>query len=359
MGFLGAGIKAVERGWVPDSWVRAGIRRLCRARLKQSSEQARSGEESEFLASMTSGPIAPVAEIANEQHYELPADFFRLSLGTHSKYSSCFFKDADSNLEQAEKEALEITCNRAGLANGMKVLELGCGWGSLSLFMAGRYPRSQFTAVSNSNSQRLHIERVAAERGVKNLTVVTADMNEFAPTEEFDRVVSVEMFEHMRNYQQLLFRVASWLKPGGKLFVHIFTHREFCYPFEVSGDANWMGRYFFTGGIMPSQDIFQHFKRDMVVEKQYRWNGLHYQRTLDAWLANMDANRQQALRLLEDVYGPGKAVVWFNRWRVFYMACSELFGFNDGNEWFVSHYLMAPVNPSVDLADSNHDAVQV
>ena len=355
MGFLGVGIKAVERGWVPDSLIRAGIRRLCRARLQQSMEQASSGEESDFLASMTSGPIAPVPETANEQHYEVPAEFFRLSLGPYAKYSSCYFKDADTDLEQAEKDSLEITCQRAELSAGQKVLELGCGWGSLSLFMADRYPQSQFTAVSNSNSQRQHIERVAAERGLENLKVITADMNDFLPAEQFDRVVSVEMFEHMRNYQQLLSNVASWLKPTGKLFVHIFTHREFCYPFETGGDANWMGKYFFTGGIMPSHNIFQHFARDMVVDQQYRWNGLHYQRTLDAWLAKMDANRQPVLTLFEEAYGTGQAVTWFNRWRVFYMACSELFGFKGGDEWFVSHYLLSPVDQSANRDDANLD----
>ena len=359
MGILGVGIKAVERGWVFDALIRAGIRRLCSQRLKKSREDSTSVIETEFLSSMNEGPIAPVPELANDQHYEVPAEFFQLVLGPRAKYSSCYFKDSDCDLAQAETESLEITCRRAQLRNGQNVLELGCGWGSLSLFMAERFPNSTFTAVSNSNSQRKHIESVCLSRGLKNLNVITADMNDFSPSGQFDRIVSVEMFEHMRNYRELLAKVASWLESDGKLFVHIFCHREFCYPFETGGDSNWMGKYFFTGGLMPSQNIFQHFKRDMAVEKQYRWNGLHYQRTLDSWLANMDANRNVVLNLFGDVYGRSQAIIWFNRWRVFFMACSELFGFDGGNEWFVSHYLLSPVKRNSQIENESRGVAQV
>ena len=360
MGILGIGIRAVELGWVPDSLIRRGIRRLCRQRIKQSLEHATTGVETDFLMSMSSGPIAPVPEKANSQHYEVPAEFFELILGPLAKYSSCFFKGANSDLAEAERESLEITCLRAELRDGQHVLELGCGWGSLSLFMAEQYPNSRITAVSNSSSQRRHIEEVCRERNINNLNVITADINQFSPAlNGFDRVVSVEMFEHMRNYESLLARVASWLKTNGKLFVHIFCHREYCYPFETDGDANWMGQYFFTGGIMPSQNIFQHFNRDMSVEKQYRWNGSHYQKTLDAWLDKLDSNRVQVLRLFDDIYGPGQSKVWFHRWRVFLMASSELFGFDGGNEWFVSHYLLSPTEKPTTVDDQQLDVVHV
>lgn len=342
MGILGAGIKAVEQGWIPDRWIRAGIRHLCRQRLKQSRDDRETGIEAEFLSAMKTGPIAPVPERANEQHYEVPAAFFQLVLGPRAKYSSCFYPDADTTLAEAEDAALAITCTHAELADGQDVLELGCGWGSLSVYMAEAYPHSRFTAVSNSQSQREHIESICRQRGLSNLQVITADINQFVPPGRFDRVVSVEMFEHMRNYRELLSRVASWLKPQGKLFVHIFCHREFCYPFETGGDANWMGKYFFTGGIMPSQNIFEHFNSDLTVQHQSQWNGQHYQRTLDDWLANLDRNRASVLNLFAGVYGREQAVVWFNRWRVFLMACSELFGFNEGTQWFVSHYLLSP-----------------
>ena len=360
MGILGIGIRAVELGWVPDALIRSGIRRLCRQRIRQSLEHANTGVASEFVMSMSTGPIAPVPEKANGQHYEVPAEFFRLILGPETKYSSCFFKSVDTNLTEAERESLEITCQRAELQDGQDVLELGCGWGSLSLFMAEKYPNSRITAISNSSSQKQYIDQVCRERKIVNLKVVTADMNTFSPESSgFDRVVSVEMFEHMRNYESLLARVASWMKPNGKLFVHIFCHREYCYPFETEGDANWMGQYFFTGGIMPSQNIFQYFQRDLVVEKQFRWNGTHYQRTLDAWLQRMDSNRHQVLRLFDEIYGRRQSKVWFNRWRVFLMASSELFGFDGGNEWFVSHYLLSPAKKPAKVDGRQLDMVQV
>lgn len=343
---LSLGIELVERGWVPDAITRHFMRRLCADRLRdpmQTTEPDRALSRERFLQSLRTGPIAPVPDLANQQHYELPAEFFTTVLGPHRKYSCCYFADEKATLGEAEAAALEQTCTRADLDDGQAILELGCGWGSLSLWMAEHYPASRITAVSNSASQRIFIEAEALRRNLHNLHVITADMNSFAPPHEnYDRVVSVEMFEHMRNYAGLLQRIASWLKPDGKLFVHIFCHRTLTYPFETSGSANWMGRYFFTGGVMPSADLLTHFDESLRVARQWEWDGRHYQRTADAWLANLDVHRHEALRILSSVYGDREAPRWFQRWRMFFLAVSELFGYADGKEWFVSHSLLEP-----------------
>lgn len=346
MSLLSLSLDAVERGLIPDAITRAAIRRLCKERLRdcdRGNEAGNSQALQAFVETMCVGPIAPVPEKANEQHYELPPEFFAAVLGPHRKYSSCFWDSETSSLAEAEATALRITCERAELADGQNILELGCGWGSLSLWMAERYRHSHITAVSNSAPQRRFIESEAASRGLTNLRVITADMNEFAAdSAHFDRVVSVEMFEHMRNYERLLERIASWLKPDGKLFVHHFCHRCFAYPFETDGDANWMGRYFFTGGLMPTEHMLKHFDQHMKVSRQWRWDGTHYQRTSEAWLANLDARRRDVLPILEATYGPTEARRWFHRWRMFFLAVAELFGYSNGNEWFVSHSLLVP-----------------
>jgi len=349
MSFLQIGIEAVERGLVPDVVTRRAIRRLCRARLRESrngcTEVFRTAK-AEFIETMRSGPVAPVPHLANQQHYEVPSQFFSAVLGSRRKYSCCYWPDKSTTLDAAEDAALAVTCERAEIADGQNILELGCGWGSLALWMAERYPRSHVTAVSNSTSQRRFIEAAATARRLRNVRVITADMNQFAPSLaglsqcKFDRVVSVEMFEHIRNYEQLLDRVASWLQPGGKLFVHIFCHREFVYPFETSGPANWMGRYFFSGGIMPSADLLRRFDRALKVTRHWAWNGRHYRRTAEAWLANLNAHEREVLPILKSAYGAGNAHRWFHRWRMFFLAVSELFGFANGEEWFVSHYLL-------------------
>jgi cyclopropane-fatty-acyl-phospholipid synthase len=347
MSFLSASIDVVERGLVPDGLVRSAIRNLCRHRLRlcdQGSPQANAAAQRLFRESMADSPVAPVPEIANAQHYELPPEFFGLVLGPHRKYSSCYWGLETQSLAEAEALALSITCERAELADGQQILELGCGWGSLSLWMAEHYPRSVITAVSNSVPQRLYLESQATARGLSNLRVVTADMNSFAAEpRSYDRVVSVEMFEHMRNYPELLRRISHWLHRDGKLFVHHFCHRTFAYPFESTGDSNWMGRYFFTGGLMPDEQLLSRFDRDLTVTGQWQWNGMHYERTANAWLAALDDNRRDVLRILSDACGPRQASRWLQRWRMFFLAVAELFGFAGGTEWYVAHVLMQPV----------------
>jgi len=329
----------VERGRVPDPLIRLGIRRLLRQRLRQIE-----GADSEALLDhMRSAPVAVHPAAANEQHYEVPAELFRRILGPRLKYSCCWWPEGVDSLAAAEDAALALTCERARLADGMEILELGCGWGSLALWMAERYPAARILAISNSAGQRRFIEGAAADRGLGNLQVVTADMNDFDPVgRRFDRVVSIEMFEHMRNYRELLARIASWLVPDGRLFVHVFCHRRRPYLFEDRGPSDWMARHFFTGGLMPSADLFRHFEDDLVSEDFWRLGGEHYARTLEAWLAELDRRRQGVLELFAATYGTADAERWLHRWRLFFIACSELFAYRGGREWFVAHSLLRP-----------------
>jgi cyclopropane-fatty-acyl-phospholipid synthase len=342
---LPLGVHLMEMGYLPDRIIRWGIRRLCAKRLQEETRSTPAAQEeaiAAFTRQMRQAAVAPVPEKANEQHYELPPELFQLCLGPHLKYSSCHWSPATRDLGAAEAEALAITCERARLADGQRILELGCGWGSLSLWMAERYPGASITAVSNSALQRRFIEATAQRRGLGNLHVITEDMNRFDSEEAFDRIVSVEMFEHMRNYEELLRRIAGWLRPGGKLFVHIFTHQRLAYAFDTDAEDDWMGRHFFTGGIMPVHDIFAHFADDMRVIQDWRWSGVQYQRTAEAWLENLDSRTGEALAILERLHGAGEGRRWLRRWRVFFMACAELFGFAGGKEWGVSHYLLEP-----------------
>jgi cyclopropane-fatty-acyl-phospholipid synthase len=331
-----------EQGRVPDSAIRAGIRRLLAKRLEEihaDDIETSSQELNEFVTQMNLSEIAPLPKLANEQHYEVPAAFFEQVLGKHKKYSSCYWTEQAESLDEAETEALRITCRRAGVADGMEILDLGCGWGSLSLWIASHYPQCRVTSVSNSASQRLHIQTEADRRGLSNISVLTRDMNEFQAAEKYDRIVSVEMFEHMRNYGELFRRISSWLRPDGRFFMHIFCHRSCAYPFEDQGAGDWMSRHFFSGGIMPSVDLPLRFPQHLSIERQWSWNGRHYEKTANAWLANMDAKRSELMPVLAATYGAQHATQWFHRWRIFFMACAELFAHSHGRQWFINHYL--------------------
>ena len=327
---------------MPDALLRFGIRVLLKKRLQKEdrgSDAANDQHAAKLAEQFSRGPIAEQTDKANEQHYEVPANLYKLMLGPHRKYSSCFWPDDGNDLAAAEQAALETTCQRAELADGQEILELGCGWGSLSLFMADRYPNSKIVAVSNSSSQREFITDRATQRGLSNLEVITCDMNDYATERKFDRVVSVEMFEHMKNYRQLLGNISRWLRDDGKLMVHIFCHRKLTYEFQDQGASDWMSRWFFSGGVMPGESFLRRFDDDLTVAQQWKWDGTHYQRTCEAWLQNMDDRKNEIIPVLEATYGAADANRWFHRWRMFHLACSELFGFDNGDEWYVSHYL--------------------
>ena len=335
-------ISWVEQGLVPDAVIRGGIRRLCERRLKEiaatNCETATQLIE-RFVSSMEASDIAPLPQLANEQHYEVPAQFFALALGPHRKYSSAWWPQGTTSLADAEATALAATCKHAELSDGHTILELGCGWGSLTLWMAGHYPNSRITAVSNSHSQRAWILGEAERRGLPNVEVITADMNRFVLEKRFDRVVSVEMFEHMRNWRALFARVHDWLNPGGRFFMHVFCHRSTPYAFVDTGPSDWMSRHFFSGGMMPSDELALRFQERLRFLKRWRWDGRHYEKTANAWLANVDTRRADVLPVLAATYGEANATQWLQRWRIFFMACAELFGYRDGQEWWVSHYL--------------------
>jgi cyclopropane-fatty-acyl-phospholipid synthase len=334
------GTSLAEHGLVPDVFARRAIRGILRDALRTRRDEAAEGVQQRFVESLPHGPVAVATDSANAQHYELPAAFFAWVLGPHRKYSCCLYPTGKETLPEAEEAMLRLTSERAQLADGQDVLELGCGWGSLSLWMASQYPNSRITAMSNSHSQRAYIEAEAQQRGLTNLTVITSDINDFDAPSRYDRVVSVEMFEHVLNHTVLFARISRWLKPRGRLFVHIFCHRNLCYPYVTEGRGNWMARHFFTGGMMPAYDLLPGLDTPLALEERWAVNGLHYLRTCNHWLENLDASRAEVAPLLRATYGKD-APVWFQRWRMFFLACAELFGYAGGEEWFVGHYRFA------------------
>ena len=332
----------LEQNRIPDALIRQGIRYYSHQhlrRLAQGGVEAQQERLIETLASLRAAPLAVATEKANEQHYELPPAFFEQVLGPHLKYSCGYWKNPYVTLAQSEADMLALTCQRAGIKDHAQILELGCGWGSLTVYMAQKYPHSHITAVSNSRPQRLHIEKRLAALGLSNVEIITADINHFEPQGTFDHIVSVEMFEHLRNYQMLFERLHRWLTPGGLLFIHVFAHRQFAYLFEVEHERDWMAKYFFTGGTMPSKDLFLHFCAPLRLQQQWVVDGRHYQQTSEAWLRNMDQHRNSIEAIFADTYGPEAVTRWWAYWRVFFLSCAELFGHAEGQEWFVTHHL--------------------
>jgi cyclopropane-fatty-acyl-phospholipid synthase len=332
----------LEKDKIPDVLLRFGIKQLLKRRLRDEKKENPQVQKQHLMLlvdELKKSPIAVHTRAANEQHYEVPTEFYQYCLGPYLKYSCGFWNEGVSDIETSERDMLELSCERAQLKHGQQVLELGCGWGSLSLYMSAKYPDSNFTVVSNSRTQKIYIDGEAKKRGLKNLEVITCDINEFNTDKKFDRVVSIEMFEHLRNYQLLFSKIASWLRDDGKMFVHVFTHQEYAYKFEVKDESDWMSKYFFTGGIMPSNNLFSYFNEDLVIKTQWIVNGLHYSKTSEAWLRNMDAHKNEIMPLFEKTYGKENALKWWVYWRIFYMACAELWGYNKGEEWMVCHYL--------------------
>ncbi len=332
----------LEKNLVPDFLIRKGIRDLLKQRIKDETNPDLEVQQQHFmdlLNTFRNSVIAVETKAANEQHYEVPTEFYLNVLGKNLKYSSGYWKKGNNDFDRSEDDMLELTCQRAELKDGMEILELGCGWGSLTLFMAKKFPNSNILAVSNSSTQRAHNEEMARQRGLSNVKIITADINVFTTDRRFDRIVSVEMFEHMRNHAQLFEKISSFLKDGAKMFIHIFTHKELTYLFEVKDDTDWMSKYFFTGGMMPSDHYLLYFQDHFTIKNHWRVNGTHYSKTSEAWLSKMDQHKDVIMPLFEKTYGKTQAVKWWVYWRIFFMSCAELWGYDNGNEWFVSHYL--------------------
>lgn len=331
-------IEAVERGMVPDFLVRYGIRKLIKQRKNEIRDNYKFHREG-ILGELEKNPIAVHTDKANEQHYEVPSDFYHLVLGKNLKYSCALYEDGINDLDRAETKMLELYCERAQMKDGIDILELGCGWGSLTLFLAKKYPNSKITAISNSASQRESITNKASRLGLNNVEIITCDINNFKTEKQFDRIISIEMFEHMRNYKTLFSMMNGWLKDDGQVFIHIFCHKDATYFYETDGDDNWMGRYFFTGGIMPSFDLFERVQSSLTLKQKWKVNGINYQETSEQWFRNMDLKKKEIMPILEKTYGKSDAQRWFIRWKLFFAACAELFGYEAGQEWFVGHFL--------------------
>lgn len=327
----------LEKKLLPDRLVRLGIRRLLKQRIQ--AESLRYNREA-YVADLKTRPLAEQTSAANEQHYEVPTPFYLRCLGKRLKYSGCLYPTGKESLDEAEECMLALYAERAQLADGQNILELGCGWGSLCLYNAQRFPHARITAISNSKTQKEHIDSEARKHGITNLRTIAHHINTFdISAGQFDRVISVEMFEHLKNYELLFKNIARWLKPGGLLFTHIFTHHNLSYHFVARDASDWMSRYFFSGGQMPAHDLLMQFQDDLVHVADWQINGSHYQRTAEHWLQNMDSHRDEIMSLFRDTYGPKHATKCWAYWRTFYMACAELWGYRHGNEWLISHYL--------------------
>ena len=334
----------VEKNIIPDWILRSAIWFICYLRIveqKNKNGGAEYHEKQRFIESLFSAPIAIVPEKANEQHYEVASDFYDLCLGSRKKYSSCYWDEQTRTLDEAEEKTFLLYAERAKLSDGQDILELGCGWGSCTLWIAEHFPHSCVVGVSNSNSQREYIDGQAKKKGLTNIRILTCDMNQFSIDDRFDRIVSIEMFEHMRNWPALFSKVSQWLKDDGMFFLHVFTHKTFAYAYEDSGSSDWMARYFFSGGMMPSDDMPLHFQEELILKNHWRLSGTHYEKTARAWLDMLDKNRTEALPVLSRTYGHGEELKWLSRWRIFFMACEVLFGYKKGSEWGVSHYLFS------------------
>lgn len=331
---------------VPEFAIRWGIRRMLAQKLKEEASATVELEREKllrFVSELKTMPIAVQTRSANDQHYEVPTEFYKLVLGPRLKYSCALWLPQTHTLEEAELAMLDLYVKRAEIQDGQTVLELGCGWGSLSLYLAERFPGARIIGLSNSTTQKQHIDQEAKRRGLSNLSIITADIVHFDTELEFDTVVSIEMFEHMKNYEQLLAKIRRWLRPGGRLFVHIFTHKKYAYHYIDKDGSDWMTRYFFTGGTMPSDDLLSHFNKDMQVSQHWTVNGTHYSKTAEQWLQNMHTHEREVKELFARVYGTSDSTKWWSWWKLFFLACAELWGYSGGNEWMVSHYLLCPV----------------
>jgi len=344
---LNLGIKLTELGLIPESILRIAIKKLLKQRLSEipTNPEQRASQKANFLEELQSSPIALSTELANEQHYEVPPAFFQQIMGTYLKYSCGWFEENTSSLDEAEANMLELYIKRLDIQNNQRILDLGCGWGSFTLYAAAKFPHSTFIAVSNSNDQIDYINTTAKARSLDNVKAIKQNMNELSLEGSFDRIISIEMFEHMRNYGALLKKLRSHLEDDGKMFVHIFTHRDYPYPYEVRGPSDWMSKYFFTSGLMPSHDIFSYFAEDLVVEQSWEVNGSHYAKTCNLWLQNHYKNKNTILDIFTGHYPNTRQ--WYVRWQLFFLACEELFAYNEGKEWFVSHYLLGPSKDSL------------
>ena len=324
---------------VPDYLLRRGVRNQGKQRLQMMKNTNLKQEYLTFLKEASSGEIAIHTDDANNQHYEVDSEFFQYCLGKNLKYSSCYWNDDTSSLDEAEEIMLDLYCKRAKIKDGMTVLDVGCGWGSLSLYLAQKYPKSKITGVSNSNSQRKFIEEVAYERGLQNLKIITKDINSFNADEKFDRVISIEMFEHTKNSKKLMNSINKWLNSDGLFFMHVFAHKDNPYYFDTNQKNAWMAKYFFTGGMMPNHNLFKDLNSDLNYQKSWMLSGTHYEKTSNAWLEKMDLNKRKILELFKKKNSNSMAKKKFHFWRLFFIACAEIFGYDGGSEWVVSHHL--------------------